>query len=327
MVAAWGTMARVQAQDPVYSQFYAAPLQLNPALTGLTEGPSFYLNYRNQWAQLNRAFATYSAAYSQYSPTFRSGFGMQLLADVAGNGIYNTYQVGLSYAYDLRFTENNYVRVGLEGNYINKRLNWNKLVFLDQLNPATGAVDNQGNPNQTGEIAPNLPTIGYVDLGLGMLYRSPHWYAGFAFKHLNAPKEGYLQTPDGRDELPLRMTFHAGGEINLTKTHNKRGKRTFISPNILFTKQRQFHQLNLGAYIQMDQLLGGLWTRHTFGNADALIFMVGFQQDFFKVAYSYDLTISRLGTNSGGAHEISLILSFEPKKGKTNYNDCLQIFR
>ncbi|MEL7422621.1 MAG: type IX secretion system membrane protein PorP/SprF, partial [Bacteroidota bacterium] len=39
----------LQAQDPIFSQFYAAPLQLNPAFAGTTIAPRFTFNHRNQY--------------------------------------------------------------------------------------------------------------------------------------------------------------------------------------------------------------------------------------------------------------------------------------
>ena len=44
------------AQDLHFSQFYAAPLYLNPAFAGTAGGPRFILNYRNQWPGINNAF-------------------------------------------------------------------------------------------------------------------------------------------------------------------------------------------------------------------------------------------------------------------------------
>ncbi len=41
-----------QAQDPEFSQFYANPLYLNPALAGANICPRAILNYRNQWPGL-----------------------------------------------------------------------------------------------------------------------------------------------------------------------------------------------------------------------------------------------------------------------------------
>src|SRR6185437_7654822 len=47
------------AQDPAFSQFFASPLSLNPALTGKFNGSVRVAgNYRNQWPQINNAFIT-----------------------------------------------------------------------------------------------------------------------------------------------------------------------------------------------------------------------------------------------------------------------------
>ena len=47
------------AQDPAFSQFFASPLSLNPALTGKFNGIFRVAgNYRNQWPQINNAFIT-----------------------------------------------------------------------------------------------------------------------------------------------------------------------------------------------------------------------------------------------------------------------------
>jgi type IX secretion system PorP/SprF family membrane protein len=320
--------AEIKAQDPVYSQFFAAPMQLNPALTGLVEAPVVTLNYRNQWPNIPDAYATYAVSVSHYASKLNSGFGALVEADIAGGGIYATYRVGLFYAYDIRFSKKFYIRAGLEGSFVNSRLAWNKLVFLDQLNLATGSVDVNGNTNPTNE-AQGSSSINYFDLGTGILVNTPYFYAGVSVKHLTTPRESFLSTyQNGSDELPIRYAIHAGSEIRLTK-NNKIGRQAFLSPNVLFVKQRDFHQLNVGTYARYGIFLGGIWFRHTFTNADAVIFMVGIQKGVFKLGYSYDLTVSKLGAESGGAHEISLTLNFENKKRKhqNRYNDCLEIFR
>jgi len=48
-----------KAQDPGFSQFFASPLTLNPALTGKFNGIVRVAgNYRNQWPSINNAFIT-----------------------------------------------------------------------------------------------------------------------------------------------------------------------------------------------------------------------------------------------------------------------------
>ena len=52
--------------------------------------------------------------------------------------------------------------------------------------------------------------------------------------------------------------------------------------------------------------LVGVWFRNGVENADAFIFQVGVQQDYFKVGYSYDVTLSQLGNSTQGSHEITI---------------------
>ena len=64
------SLSKVLAQDPVFSQFFAAPLQLNPAFAGVSHAPRFMLNHRNQWPTWPNAYQTYAIAYEQALPFF-----------------------------------------------------------------------------------------------------------------------------------------------------------------------------------------------------------------------------------------------------------------
>jgi hypothetical protein len=55
----------VTAQDPQFSQFYAAPLYLNPAFAGGTGQARAGMNYRNQWPAIDANFTTMSV-YGDY---------------------------------------------------------------------------------------------------------------------------------------------------------------------------------------------------------------------------------------------------------------------
>jgi type IX secretion system PorP/SprF family membrane protein len=313
----------VQAQDPVYSQYFSAPLQLNPALTGLVEAPVLTLNYRNQWPNIPDAYATYAASVSHYFANIHSGFGLLVEADVAGQNAQAKYRAGLFYAYDIRFNKNFYIRAGLELNAVNVRLDWNKLVFLDQLTagastPSPNSQELQGNPTTT-----------YLDIGTVLLLHTPYFYAGLSLQHINSPRVALTTNSlDGSDVWPLRYNIHAGSKINLRKPR-MRGPKSFLSPTALFLQQGAFRQLNLGTHLQHGIILGGIWFRHTFSNADAVIVLLGIQTGMFKIAYSYDITVSALNVATGGAHEIALTFNWWHKKqnNRNRYNDCLEIFR
>ena len=64
------------AQDPAFSQFYANPLYLNPALAGSANCPRVILNYRNQWPGIAATYVTYSASYDQYVDAIQGGIGV-----------------------------------------------------------------------------------------------------------------------------------------------------------------------------------------------------------------------------------------------------------
>ena len=311
-----------QAPDQLYSQFYAAPLQLNPGFTGTTTGPHLSLNFRKQWPAFQSGYTTYGAAYSQFSEALNSGFGLQLYSDDAA-GILKTLNISGLYSYNVRVNDELNIKIGAEVGMVQKQIAWEKLTFFDQLDPLLGAI------NPTKEITPASFTKRYLDISSGILVYGSRYYAGFSIKHLNTPDES-LQgiNPNINYGIPARFNLHAGTEIVLEEeTAKKPGM--YIAPNFMFAAQGPYKQLNVGAYVGMRNLFGGAWFRHTFGNPDAAILMVGVKQGIIKVAYSYDITVSKLSNvNTGGSHEISLQFNFDANKRRdTDYRDCFKMFR
>jgi len=317
----------MDAQDPIYSQYYTAPLQLNPAFAGNTDYPLFHANYRLQWPAIAQAYTTYSASYDQYFDRTRSGLGFQVLSDDAGNGILKTIKLAGIYSYRIQFDADYNLKIGLEAGYIQTRLDWNKLVFSDQLDPSTGIITSGGSIIPSTEIQPDRLSSGILDVSSGILFYSPLYYVGLSFKHINTPENSLLGSSDSFVGLPTRFSLHGGMQINFDRG-NKRDEGSFISPNVLLLKQGGFYQMNVGSYGSFKNLLLGFWYRTTFNNSDAVIFSAGAKLDTIKLQYSYDLTISELAVNTGGTHEISIKMALEslgPQKSK--YNDCLALFR
>lgn len=317
----------MKGQDPIYSQFYIDPLQVNPGFTGNTTNPKFAVSYRMQWPLIAYAYNTYSASYDQYFSEANSGFGANILADNAGNGIYVHNRLSLFYAYRMRLRNNSYLKFGLEGSLVQNRLNWEKLVFTDQIDSRYGSISPGGSPYPTSEIPPDQFTKSYADVSIGMLYYNPNYYFGASIKHVNAPGDNFLGVNENLfSGLPMRISFQAGGEIPLWG-YNIGQYGTFISPNMLFVKQGSFAQLNVGAYVNLGVFFVGSWYRHANTNPDALVISLGIKHEQIKIGYSYDLTISKLGVNSGGAHEIGIGFLIGREEKESKYNDCFQLFR
>jgi len=209
-------------------------------------------------------------------------------------------------------------------------LDWNKLVFFDQIDPQFGSVDRFGNPNPSAEVMPADLSNGFLDVDMGMLLYNPNYYVGVSLFHLNSPYNGFLSSgaDPSANSLPVLMGIHAGYQIVMQKD-NKGNPTTFISPNVMYATQAGFQQINLGAYLQTGAIFGGLWVRHTIENIDAAIASVGVYFNNLKIAYSYDVTLSSLtlGT-SGGSHEIGISLGLKHLEKKTSkINDCFSLFR
>jgi len=62
------SFVQIHAQDPIFSQFFAAPLHLNPAFAGVSHAPRFLHKHRNQRPSWPNAYQTYAIAYEQALP-------------------------------------------------------------------------------------------------------------------------------------------------------------------------------------------------------------------------------------------------------------------
>lgn len=326
---------RARAQDVVLSQFYAAPLLLNPGFAGTSRAPTLTLNHRSQYVGFAgaTAYQTYAVQYSQYVAPLRSGLGLAVVADNAGDGGYNTYSATASYAYGIRLDEAHTIRLGLSAGVERRQLDWDRLVFFDQLDIDTGPVDAGGNPNPTAEQRPDQTATTFADFGAGILYAGPNAYGGVSLAHLTTPDDRIASVAAAGfyEGLPMRLSLHAGYQIDLAPART--GSASFVTPNVLYTKQGPFEQVNLGAYVSLGQVFAGAWFRHAFGNADAAIGSIGVEWGMYKLGYSYDAVVSGLAAANSGSHEVSLTLNFDEawwvkdRRAKERYNDCLNLFR
>lgn len=321
------TVFSLRAQDPMFTQFYANPLWLNPALAGVERCPRVISNYRNQWPKTVNGgvnYVTYAVSYDQHVDALNGGLGIQVMNDQSGNGVFNNYYISGMYSYNLPVNRKFSMRFGLQGSYIQKNLDWSKLTFGDMIDPRYGFIF------QTQET-PGLDNAKMADFSAGWLGYSQRFYGGFAVHHMTQPREQFLN--GDKNFLPRKYTVHAGWKIPLNKRFPKEGS---VSPNFMYVRQGNdlafnpnANKLFLGLYAQKGPIVGGVWMRSNTGSiegfaTESFIMLFGLQTDYLRFGYSYDLTISRLTNDTGGSHEISVALLFDcrPKRTKFRYIDC-----
>ncbi|MEI6060734.1 MAG: PorP/SprF family type IX secretion system membrane protein [Bacteroidota bacterium] len=297
-------IAVIQAQDVVYTQFYANPIYLNPALAGSKLDQRLTLNYRNQWPNVKKGYVSYCAAWDKQFDKLSGGLGVIVTSDIGGDGMYNRLSANGIYSYRFHASRNIVINAALQVGYLQYRLDWDKVVFGDQIDIHTGSLE------PTMEYMPAKLNIGNVDFSAGVLggYKES-LYFGLAVNHLSRPDMAFYDGAENK--VQLRWTLHSGVLIDFFQGMQGEDLRNFsISPNIIYVQQGNFRQVNAGMYLNLFPYVIGAWMRHTIGNPDAIILLLGFQQKDYKIGYSYDCTLSRLSPKSGGAHEISLAYLF-----------------
>jgi type IX secretion system PorP/SprF family membrane protein len=290
------------AQDAEFSQFYAAPAYLNPAMIGFSGQPRFGLNYRHQYPTFGNAYMTLAASFDQHFSDFNSSIGASIVADFSGSGgIYNTYGINALYAYQLSLNQTMQLKIGAQVGYLGKSLNWDKVILYDMIDPTTGKPI-----IPTGESSPENLAVHRLDIGLGALIYNETFYAGASFKHVTQPNVSFYDNDDSENNVSLRSMVHIG-KVFYLDTKKTFGNSFYISPNLLFVTQGKFKQINAGTYIGKGIIYGGLWLRHTLSNSDAIIALIGVKSGTLKIGYSYDFNIAGLNT-SAGSHELSFLL-------------------
>lgn len=310
--------AAVFAQDSRFSQFYAAPLYTNPGFTGATVEHRFSMNYRHQWPNIPGAFDSYHAAYDYNATEINSGFGIIFNREDAGSFGLTTNQISLSYAYRFRLNRKTYLAPGIKFGYVSRGIDFGKLTFNDQLE------SNSAVTLDTDAFADQSVNYGNIDFG-GLLYSENYWI-GIAGSHLNKPNQTLLGG-DAVAQLPIKYNFQAGYKFKLSGPTIKRRNAKDITAAILYEAQERYDQLDLGAYYNHEPFVFGFWYRglpvlkryeDAIANNDAIIVIVGYSvpDRNLRIGYSYDITISRLASNTAGAHEISLVYEVASKKKK-----------
>ena len=327
------------SQDPQYSQFYAAPLYLNPALTGTISYGRIAANARNQWKKNVNRFDSRAFSADFTISKYNIGVGALITRDYAGyDAIYDLpgigpankglrqTNVGLLGSYFIPIDRHWYTRAGMHFSYTFRNYTFDDLLFGDML-----STDGNNKPQSSVESAGD-ETIRYFDLNAGgFLYSNfvsstNYWpinyWLGLSLHHLTRPDQSFIE---GKSPLPIKTSVQAGAKIPVGNLIMKNKYETSISPAIMYKRQGKFDQLDLGTYFYFSPLIIGAWYRGLPGldakpglNSESFIVLVGFRKaklygfdNVLQIGFSYDVPLSQLGSSTTGSKEISIIYEYE----------------
>ena len=302
-----------RAQDAHLSMYDAAPLFLNPAMTGVFKGDwRLHGQFRTQWKAVN--FKPYTTGLLSFDMSHKKwGFGLQVSNFRAGAGNYNALQGSLSVAYttslDKRKRHN--LAFGVQAGVTQKTLEYQLLTFNNQYTTAGGGTFDQGlSSNETF----NSQTTWVPVTNAGIMYffagqeSRLNPFIGVSAFNLIEPKESFF----GMDNrLPIRFYGHVGTRINITELF-------YLIPKVLVMQQEKFHEqtyaIDLGYYLKDADmyLVGGF----TYRLQDAGIVSLGAKMENIVAKVAYDINLSSLTTASTGRGGFEISVTYIKRKKK-----------
>lgn len=286
----------LQAQDPHFSQFFASPLTINPAMTGVINGQwRLVSNWRQQWIGPGNPYSTATVCYDAKIMKNRIpennviGAGGMLMYDRTMGGALNSIYASADFSYHMALDENytHWLGAGFSLLYGNRTIDYSALTFAEQF---TGTGFNTSLP--TGETA--LSNIKpYFSIGAGALYGyhtdAMNFNAGVAAYHLNKPKQTALK--DDTQVLPARYVAHYDFDA-------------YLSSSLLLYSSGVYQTQAGSEYIDVGMALGyemndginntifsaGMWYR----NQDCVAPYVGLSYNNMQFGFTYDVTVSQL---------------------------------
>lgn len=320
----------LNAQDPIFTQFYNTPNFTNPAYTGADGGTRLTLAYRNQWNQIPGIFQSNYLNLETYSPCLRSGFGISVLQDEEGEGMLNTLAAGLDYSYHgIQLDGENLIRVGLSAFYYKKWIDWDALIFSDQLHPKDGLLPT---PSQAERLYNSQP--GAIGFKAGVLYtgeipaKGPDWPVelGIGVSNLGSIRFDEYSLDGFYEAIPLdwRISVNAGVIFPFTRYEGP-GYLITIIPRARFDMQSKIKVTTLGLSWMYNQFSLGTFYQNVSpiasnNHTDAFILFAGYQFQMndigLEVGFSYDtnsipaFSKSNLGGLTGGVFEVTMRCHF-----------------
>jgi type IX secretion system PorP/SprF family membrane protein len=305
--------ASVQAQQVLFSQFYAAGQNLNPALTGTAGVSRLGLNYRNQWPALDQTVQAFAVSGDTYLEGKNSGIGFLVNGFRESFTQLQHFDIGLSYSYQLRLGERSFLSAGVLGTYAVRSVAFDEVVLGTQLDIDRGMI-----VGSNGLLVDDRQKS-YADLAAGLLFYNQKVWLGVSSFQITRPNLSFLNEID---RLPIRWSAHGGMRIDLEKGgindyfNNSRQERS-LALAFHYQQKGLFQQFEMGSELFLEPLSLGLWYRgipriNDLPNQESLIALVGVDLGTgMEIGYSYDFTLSGLGwQNTGGAHELSVRFYF-----------------
>lgn len=284
-------------QDPMLSQYMFNGLYINPAYAGSHQYWSSSLTYRAQWVGANFEGAPQTIVAAMDGPIQNKNMGLGFLVVHDKIGVTNTGVAMAVYSYQLKLNEKSKLAFGINGGLSQVNADLRDVKIWDE--------DDEIYASSLTQIMPRI--------GAGAYYFSDKYFAGVSVPTLISYQDGTKFNIDVSKNTFIRRHYMmtAGAIFDLSEKWKLR-------PSFLlkYTKAAPLEgDINVSAIFK-----DAFWIGSSFRTGDAVALILQYQtNEFFRVGYSYDITVSGLRNYQSGSHEIMLGVDFgrDLKKIKT----------
>ncbi|MDG1900666.1 MAG: type IX secretion system membrane protein PorP/SprF [Bacteroidales bacterium] len=308
-----------KSQDLDFSQYYNNPTYYNPAYVGLTMGLKSRLNYRRQWTGLSGDYHSYSfsADIAERSLPGAGGIGIIANQSLAGKGVLKTNTIGIMPSVRIPISKNAIFQLGALASVVTQQLNWDNLVFSDQLDPRWGNIYPTNFPGAARD------KVSFPDFSFGGIFQFKpsddlDGTIGAAVHHLTTPNQSFFEVDA---KLPRKYVYNLDFIITIREDQGYYSKRQGfkLNPGMMVQHQSSMLLYTMGMNIYMSNVYLGLWYRNQtleYDEFSTFTAMAGLNIPFneqwrMKVMYSYEMNINSNQNFTGPSHEISLIFEFD----------------
>ena len=298
-------VARAQF-DPQMGQYMYMPTAYNPAAAGEGDLMKVAGAHRMQYVDISNA--PMSTWFSFTSPFVigktRHGAGVRFLNDRFG--LFTAQALHAQYAYRQKLG-NGYLCAGVDLGFLNVGFRGDSAHTVPQ-----GAEGETYHDSSDPVIPSASKSDMKFDMGVGVYYTAPTWWAGISYSHLTQPKMDWSDGTEGdRKEMKVKGTmFVAGGYHFRLKNH----RDWMLTPSAMVMTDFSGWDVNLTLMCDFkDRYRWGLGYRIA-GSVNILLgidIISGLQ-----LGYTCELPHNKLLLESYGSHEIYLAYGFDILKPK-----------
>lgn len=301
--------------DPHFTQYYANPLWLNPALTGVIDGNyRVGVNFRQQLPGLYSPMIT-KGVTADFALPKNFGLGVTAFNQSSADAGYSYTNAYLSLSYQVHLTQYKVLSSGFQVGVLNRKVDPYKMRFGTQYNPLIGY-----DPSMSSNEVFAYQSATSADGSIGLMYfdgdpaKSWNPFFGASLYHPTQPTNQFLSSTEDH-KIAMRYALHGGIRFQA-------GKRTELIPHALLLTQGGTNEVvgglacNFTVQPGTEFIVGG-----TYRVNDAIAPNLGFHFGGLTIGLSYDINISELKTvsSSNGGYELSISFTSQKKIPDTKF--------